>query len=126
MEVPVQQDIPGCQGYQATNEGGIFDVRRGKLKSLRPAGNGALKVDIGKSTRMVHDLVARAFHGRPPARGYRVKHLNDDLSDNRPENLVWAGTPKSGTQAPTISRELEREYERERIDRLALIELMTI
>ena len=73
---------------------------------------------------MVHDLVARAYHGRPPARGYRVKHLDGDLSNNRPGNLVWSGQPQSGTQRPTISKDLEQEYERLRLERLELIELM--
>jgi len=100
-------DIPGCAGFQASPDGQIFDVRRGRLKKQRPAGNGAMQVDIGNSVRMVHDLVARAFYGCPGS-GYRVKHINGDLSDNRVENLVWTGRPKN-RQEPTMS--LESEYE---------------
>lgn len=73
---------------------------------------------------MVHDLVARAFYGHPLVRGFRVKHLNGDPSDNRPENLVWAGRPVSGTQQPTFSQEFEQQYMKAQADRLALVELM--
>lgn len=122
--MPVWQDIPGCTGYQASDDAEIRDARTGRIKKQRKAGNGSLQVDIGKSTRMVHDLVARAFHGRPAGPGYRPKHRNGKLSDNRPDNLVWSGRSKRGTQAPTISPEMEEVYERQRIERLSLIELM--
>lgn len=119
-------DIPGYTGYRATKNGEIVDTRTGRVKQQRPAGNGAMQVHIGKSTRMVHDLVARAFHGRPPGRGYRVKHRDGDLSNNKADNLVWGGTLRQpdGTQEPTISLELEREYEQAHAEHLALIELM--
>lgn len=116
-------DIPGCPGYQGSEFGEILHVKKNRLKKLRPAGNGALKVDIGKSTHMVHDLIARAFYGRPP-RGYRVKHRNGNLSDNRPGNLVWAGFPVPEQQARSLPRNLETEYDRVRNERLALVELM--
>lgn len=117
-------DIPGCPGYRGSEFGEILDVKKNRLKKQRRAGNGAMQVDIGKSTRMVHDLIARAFYGRPPARGYRVKHLNDDLGDNRPENLVWAGAPVPELQPRTLPRDLEDEYDQVRLERLALVELM--
>lgn len=73
---------------------------------------------------MVHDLVARAFYGIPP-QGYRVKHLNEDLSDNRAENLAWAGSPVADArQKPTTPPEIERELERIERERYELIELM--
>lgn len=37
---------------------------------------------------MVHDLVAKAFYGKPPP-GYRVVHLNRNRADNRAENLAY-------------------------------------
>jgi len=43
---------------------------------------------------MVHTLVLKAWTGQPLTRGYYPKHRNGDRSDNRPENLVWAGRPK--------------------------------
>lgn len=117
-------DIPGCPGYRGSEDGQIYDIKRGRIKKQRRASNGAMKVEIGKSTRMVHDLIARAFYGRPLTRGYRVKHLNGNLSDNRPENLVWAGFPVLNTQPPALPSDLEEEYDRVRNERLALVELM--
>lgn len=122
--MPDWLDIPGCLGYQASDDGEILDVRKNRLKKQRPAGNGAMQVHIGKSTRMVHDLVARAFYGRPLTRGYRVEHRNGDLSDNRPENLVWAGFIVLNAQPPVLPLDVEQEYDRVRAERLALVELM--
>lgn len=122
--------IPGCTGFVASEDGQIKNVRTGRLLKQRPAnaGNGAMQVDIGRSTRLVHDLVARAFYGTPPVRGYRVKHVTG--SDNHKDNLMWAGSPRvelppPEDQLPTTSKEFEKEYERVRLERLALVELMT-
>ena len=123
-------DIPGCSGYQASEDGQIINVRTGRILRQRPvnAGNGAMQVDIGKSTRLVHDLVARAVYGQPLVRGYRVKFLRGN--SNHKDNLVWSGAAKVDkpkpppSQSPTSSLELEQEYDRVRQERLALVELM--
>ena len=116
--------IPGFPGYEATEEGQIVKVRTGKIKRQRRATTGAVQVDIGKSTRMVHDLVARAFYGHPLVRGYRVRHWNGDAADNTVDNLLWRGYPIYEDQLPTTPLEIEREYERIELERLELIELM--
>lgn len=82
-------DIPGLGGYRGSREGEIQN-RRGRIMRQRDTENGAKKIDIGKATFMVHDLIAKAFHGRPPGNDYRVIHLNEDLSDNRADNLAYA------------------------------------
>ena len=116
--------IPDCPGFEASSGGDIRKSHDGKIKKQRRASNGSMLVDIGKSTRLVHDLVARAFHGGPP-RGYRVKHANGDLSDNREENLSWFGAPAPQWDQPqTIPLDVEREYERLRLERLDTISLM--
>lgn len=117
--------IPGCIGFEASDDGQIFKIGSDKPKKQRSAGNGALQVDIGGVTRMVHDLVARAFHGDAPA-GYRAKHRNFDITDNRAANLYWDGAPvrKPEDQSPTTSLDIEREYQRIENERLALIDLM--
>lgn len=117
-------DIPGCRGFQANSAAEILNIRKNRIVRQRPAASGAIQVHIGKSTRMVHDLVARAFYGHPLARGYRVKHLNGILSDNRPDNLVWSGSPVLNSQPPVLPHELEQEYDQARDERLALIDLM--
>jgi hypothetical protein len=123
----VALDIPGFSGYQASEDGEIIDIRTGRVKRQRRAGNGMMQVDIGRSTQMVHNLVARAFHGRPAVRGYRVKNLNGRKDDNRANNLVWAGAPKAGRddhQQTVLSADLDREYYRVVAERQFLAELM--
>lgn len=120
-------DIPEFPGYQASSNGDIVKIRNGKAKKQRQAMNGALQVDIGKTTRMVHDLVARAFYGPAPA-GYRVKHRNGDPFDNRPGNLMWSGAPEVEIpdvyQLPKIPEEITREIARRDLERHELTILM--
>lgn len=52
----------------------------------------------GHKTLKVHRLVCEAFNG-PPDDGQVCMHLNEDSSDNRPENLAW-GTQKQNLNAP--------------------------
>ncbi|OMC55406.1 hypothetical protein A5747_13515 [Mycobacterium sp. IS-836] len=113
--------IPGYAGYRATPDGRIWDERRRRFKKLRRAANGSLQVDIGKSTCMVHDLVARAYYGHPMCRGYRVKFRAG--KDPHKDNLVWSGRPVIA-QGPTLPRDVEQEYERVRRERESLTELM--
>ncbi|WP_081491224.1 NUMOD4 domain-containing protein [Mycolicibacterium phlei] len=120
--------IPGCDGYEASSAG---DIRRSGSKQLLKqsvASNGAAKVNIGNSSRMVRDLIARTFFGRPLIKGYRVINLNGDPMDNRADNLAWSGQPDRSEhakrQAPTVPIEVVEAYERNEADRLSLIELM--
>lgn len=52
----------------------------------------------GHKTLKVHRLVCEAFNG-PPEDGRVCMHLNEDSSDNRPENLAW-GTQMENLNAP--------------------------
>lgn len=47
----------------------------------------------------VHRLVCEAFHGPAPEGKNIVLHLNEDATDNRPENLRW-GTQKENLNMP--------------------------
>ena len=117
--------IPGCPGYEASSDGLVINSKKGRIKSQQVAGNGAKQVKIGKSIRMVHDLVARAFYGHPLVKGYRVRHLNGDLADNRSGNLAWTGSPAPSSRQPAPApRELDLEYDKVRLARLVLIDLM--
>ena len=46
----------------------------------------------------IHRLICEAFHGPSPEGLNVVLHLNEDATDNRPENLVW-GTQKQNLNA---------------------------
>ena len=49
----------------------------------------------------IHRLVCEAFHGSSHFDGAVVIHLNEDATDNRPENLKW-GTQKENLNMPKI------------------------
>lgn len=121
--------IPGYAGYISSTEADILDVAKGKLKPQRSTSGGFRKVDIGKSTALVHNLVARAFHGHPTSRGFRVKHANGDRADNRLCNLVWSGRqraekPVPVTQEPVLSRPDQLAYAYAVRDRQDILDLM--
>lgn len=51
----------------------------------------------------IHRLVCEAFHGPAPSHKHIVLHLNEDASDNRPENLKW-GTRKENQNFPKVKQ----------------------
>ena len=91
---------PGWEGlYEVSDLGQVRNARPSQGRPagyvLRPQANprtGSVGVRLygpeGGRTVTVARLVARAFHGEPPA-GARVKRLNRDLTDNRAANLEW-------------------------------------
>ena len=85
-----------------------------------PMPNGGFKAYVGKPTYgvlrrdqmrygyyykgknyKVHRLVCEAFNGPPPFDKAIVMHLNDDATNNRPENLAW-GTHKENLNTPSF------------------------
>jgi len=97
--------IPGCEGiYSITPDGRVWSesrhVERGG--NLLPVGGEWLKIHVnragypyvrivvnGKSKiRTLHRLLAETFIPNPD-RLPEVRHLNDDKSDYRIENLAW-------------------------------------
>lgn len=66
--------------------------RKGILLALRgtPSGHSEVKLSRNSSpkTKLVHQLVCESFYG-PRPEGMEVRHLNDDPSDNRVQNLRW-------------------------------------
>ena len=98
----IWREIPGYLGYEASSEGRVRSVdrmdtagRRVKGRVLRPGvlQNGRLQVVLcgphGKKQIKVHQAVALAFHG-PCPEGMEVRHWPDrDVTNNRPENLVY-------------------------------------
>lgn len=49
----------------------------------------------------VHRLVCEAFNGPAPFEKAVVMHLDDDATNNKPENLAW-GTQKQNLNAPAF------------------------
>lgn len=102
------RDVVGFEGlYQVSNLGRVKSLDRYVHMSashkavaykrfvkgcvLRPGASnyGHLSVVLGRNkTRMVHDLVMRAFVGPPPPK-HECCHNNGDPKDNRLSNLRW-------------------------------------
>lgn len=66
--------------------------------------SGARHLYMGKQTRhfgnlKIHRLVCEAFHGPAPKDKPIVLHLDEDATNNRPENLRW-GTQKENLNMP--------------------------
>lgn len=86
--------IPGYENYEVSNFGQVRRGDRVLKQQIRRGGYAAVTLfrAAKRKDRYVHQLVCEAFHGpRPP--GYQTRHLDDDKSNNTPENLRW-GTAK--------------------------------
>ena len=87
METWTETDVPG---YMVSSEG-----RLAKLMALTPTKTGYVQIGVPvfpgakkRIRRYLHDLVLTAFVGPRPA-GAVARHLNDNRTDNRIENLAW-------------------------------------
>lgn len=107
--------IPGYEGkYLALGDGSIFSVgqRPGKLKDHKHPKSEHRRVQLyykGKHVWVfVHRLVCRAWYGEPTDPGALVLHLDDDPTNNRPENLGW-GTVSQNARARTHPKTVARE-----------------
>lgn len=94
------REVPGCPGYYVTNTGRVWSTRahrgsRGRWLKLTNHNRGYPSVRIQNKTRLLHSVVAEAFHGPRPV-GLEVRHLNGNPLDNRASNLKW-GTRSSNT-----------------------------
>lgn len=86
-----RKPIPGYAPYEADETGVIW--RNGKPLAQRSNGHGYLRITASCNGALrhpyVHQLVALAFHGEPPA-GHQCAHINGKRDDNRADNLRWA------------------------------------
>ncbi len=106
----IWRDCPSYPGFQASSHGRIK-----RLPRIGYMPHGGTRVYMGKplfgsvcksskdarhlyfSRRYrdvgnikIHFAVCEAFHGVPQNGCKRVRHLNENGLDNRPENLMWA------------------------------------
>lgn len=96
-------------GYLAGEDGRIYSTiyNKGNGNEPRPLafGRGSsnyqhvnLRIETGKyKTTLVHSLICETFHGPRPD-GYVCSHLDGNLDNNVPDNLVWE------TQANNLAR----------------------
>lgn len=92
----------GALPYEASTEGRIRRIGTGRVLSQSLARGGYLKVTVtvgGKEiTRLVHGLVALAFHGARPL-GNHVDHVDCDKANNRPSNLQYVTAAENSRRA---------------------------
>ena len=119
MESEIWKEVPSKPEIMASSWGRILlparqsIMPRGGIRWYYPkptygfktkASKTALHVYMGISTRFygnlkIHRMVCEAFHGLPPSDGMVVIHLDEDGTNNRPENLRW-GTQKENLNMP--------------------------
>jgi len=68
-------------------------------KSNKEASHTYMGTTYRKKNYKIHTLVCEAFHGPAPSDKSVVLHLNEDGTDNKPENLRW-GTQKENLNMP--------------------------
>jgi len=99
----------------SANRHGPFVARlRGMTLKLEMLANGYYFVRLGLGERgrawlvPVHQLVLTAFHG-PRPKGNVARHLNDEKTDNRVENLAWGTRSENAFDAQRNGRMPKKE-----------------
>lgn len=96
------KDIPGFPGYQATEEGRIFSLKRNRFLAGNKLNRGYRTVSLclhGKQyTCSVHRLVAMAFIPNPQNLP-QVNHIDTDKTNNSVTNLEWVNSQENITHA---------------------------
>lgn len=92
----IWRDVPGWPLYQVSTHGRLRSFHRGKLCTLTGGRDrdgyrrAVLCTGTGeKKSIRLHHMVLWAFHG-PCPEGLVGRHLDGDLSNNRPDNLAWS------------------------------------
>lgn len=99
----------------SANRHGPFVARlKGRKLKLEMLANGYYFVRLGLGERgrawlvPVHQLVLTAFHG-PRPNGNVARHLNDEKTDNRAENLAWGTRSENALDAQKNGRMPKKE-----------------
>jgi hypothetical protein len=77
--------IKDCEDYAVSNFGNVKNIRTNRLVTQYNC-RGYKKVSLPNDNYSIHQLVASAFLNNPMNKPY-IYHINDDISDNRVENL---------------------------------------
>lgn len=128
MENEIWKPVPSLDGVQASSWGRILLPQRtgvmpnGSIRVYKTQPRYGCKTKASKNARhmyfgvyskvygniKVHRAVCEAFHGPAPFEKAVVIHLDEDATNNRPENLKW-GTQKENLNMPKI-----KQYHRSR------------
>lgn len=127
MKSEIWKDIVGFEGlYEVSNYGSVRSIpcngkgigkgksRKGGVLSIRLTKAGYAQIHLCKDGKTyykyVHRLVYEAFNG-PIPEGMQVNHINEDKTDNRPENLNLMSAKSNsnwGTRTHRLSKKLEK------------------
>ena len=119
MSDEVWKQVPSLNGVTVSSYGRIklpsrtAKMPHGGIRHYYPKATYGCKVKASKNARhvycgistkffgniKVHRAVCEAFHGEPPFEGAIVIHLDEDSTNNRPDNLKW-GTQKENLNMP--------------------------
>ena len=119
MSDEVWKPVPSLSGVLASSYGRIklpsrtATMPHGGIRHYHPKPTYGCRVKSSKNARhtyygvstkffgniKVHRAVCEAFHGKPPFERAVVIHLDEDATNNRPENLKW-GTQKENLNMP--------------------------
>ena len=80
-------------GYSVSADGNVRSGKNRIVIDKLPDGAPIVRIKVFGGRKVwlpVAVLVAWAYLGKPPDRGYMITHLNGDNSDCRAENLAWA------------------------------------
>lgn len=121
MDAEIWKDIPGIEGYQASNLGRIRSVR---VLVLVPDRQGYVHASVlrekrpRKNDRMfVHALVASAFIG-PKPEGMQVNHINGVRNDNTISNLEYL-LPQENIRHSFSLGNRYRDFSESQMDKIA-------
>jgi hypothetical protein len=96
-------DVPGLEGrYMVSNDGQVLSLLGRHPCPMKTWLEGDRKKYLAVKLRSngrtigvyVHQLVARAFLGPPPAGAWRVEFKDRDPTNCRADNLQWAPLPE--------------------------------
>lgn len=91
--------VPGFEPYEASSLGRVRRMRRRGERILAGRldedGYRRMKISIDgvPSDQFCHKLICLAFHGPKPSERHSVAHWDQDIANNKEENLRWA-TPE--------------------------------